>query len=81
MTAYEWKQDFSLTGGGGGEAYDQSLNTANNVQFASLETDALEVGGELPTGTLANPPSGLLSGDVWSDTTDSNTYPVIRVMS
>ena len=62
------------------EAYDQQLNTFDNVGFASVKTDALEVSGDIPTGTLASPPSGLLSGDVWADTTDSATHPIVRVM-
>lgn len=62
--------------GGGGEAYDQSLNTTDDVKFASLE-----VGGEMPKGTLSSPPAGLLKGDVWADTTDSAAHPILRVMS
>lgn len=61
------------------EVYDQSLNTFDSVTFASLSTDVFEVGGELPAGTLASPPAGLLSGDMWADTTDSATHPVLRV--
>jgi hypothetical protein len=66
------------------EAYDQSLNTTNSVQFASVttqsvNTDTLHVAGTIPTGTLANPPAGLLSGDMWADITDSTTHPIVRV--
>lgn len=66
-------------GGGGGEAYDQSLNTTDGVKFVSVETDSLELTGAIRTGTLANPPSGLLSGDMWADTTDNDAHPIVRV--
>lgn len=66
-------------GRGGGEAYDQSLNTTDGVKFASVEIDVLELTGDIRTGTLANPPIGLLSGDMWADTTDSATHPIVRV--
>lgn len=33
----------------------------------------------LPTGTLAVPPSGLTTGSIWLDTTDSATYPILRI--
>ena len=67
------------TGGGGGTAYDQSLNTDDSVKFASVETDVLELTGTIQTGTLSSPPTGLLQGDMWADTTDSTTHPVVRV--
>lgn len=77
-SAGAWFKDYSLLGssggGGGGEAYDQSLNTTDDVKFASLE-----VGGEIPKGTLSSLPTGLLKGDVWADTTDSAAHPVLRV--
>ena len=57
------------------DSYDQSLNTSDDVSFASVSTS-----GTLPTGTLANPPIGLSNGDVWADTTDSQTHPILRVM-
>lgn len=63
------------------EVYDQSLNTTDNVRFASIKADSIEVSGELKTGTLETPPTGLVKGDMWLDTTDSSTYPVLRVMS
>ena len=69
------------SGGSGGTAYDQSLNTTDNVRFASIKADSIEVGGELKTGTLQTPPTGLLKGDMWLDTTDSSEYPILRVMS
>lgn len=69
------------SGGSGGTAYDQSLNTTDNVRFASIKADFIEVGGELKTGTLATPPTGLVKGDMWLDTTDSSTHPILRVMS
>lgn len=80
----EWFKDYSLlgsSGGSGGTAYDQSLNTTDNVRFASIKADSIEVGGELKTGTIATPPTGLVKGDMWLDTTDSNTHPILRVMS
>lgn len=80
----EWFKDTSLldsSGGSGGTAYDQSLNTTDNVRFASIKADSIEVGGELKTGTIETPPTGLVKGDMWLDTTDSNTHPILRVMS
>lgn len=67
-------------GTGTGEAYDQKLNTFNDVEFNSVKTNTLDVSGTIPTGTLSSPPSGLLSGDMWADTTDSATHPIVRVM-
>ncbi|MBK3952375.1 BppU family phage baseplate upper protein [Staphylococcus haemolyticus] len=66
--------------GGGGTAYDQSLNTTDSVKFASIKTDALDVSGTMPSGTLAQPPK-VSKGDMWLDTTDSSTHPIVRVMS
>ena len=63
------------------EVYDQSLNTTDNVRFASIKADSIEVSGELKTGTLETPPTGLVKGDMWLDTTDSSIYPMLRVMS
>lgn len=65
--------------GGGGTTYDQSLNTTDNVKFASIKTDALDVSGTMPSGTLAQPPK-VNKGDMWLDTTDSATHPIVRVM-
>lgn len=65
--------------GGGGTAYNQSLNTTDNVQFASIKTDALDVSGTMPSGTLSEPPK-VNKGDMWLDTTDSATHPIVRVM-
>lgn len=64
---------------GGGTAYNQSLNTTDSVQFASIKTDALDVSGTMPSGTLASPPT-VAKGDMWLDTTDSSTHPIVRVM-
>lgn len=33
----------------------------------------------MPTGTLTNPPEGLLKGDMWADTTDSQIHPIVRI--
>lgn len=63
------------------EVYDQSLNTTDNVRFASIKADSIEVGGELKSGTLETPPTGLVKGDMWLDTTDSSEHPILRVMS
>ena len=63
------------------EVYDQSLNTTDNVRFASIKADSIEVGGELKTGTLETPPTGLVKGDMWLDITDSSEHPILRVMS
>lgn len=69
----------SVATGGGGTAYDQSLNTTDSVKFASIKTDALDVSGTMPSGTLAQPPK-VNKGDMWLDTTDSATHPIVRVM-
>ncbi|RIL71531.1 hypothetical protein BUY49_06320 [Staphylococcus devriesei] len=69
----------AIATGGGGTAYDQSLNTTDSVKFASIKTDALDVSGTMPSGTLASPPS-VAKGDMWLDTTDSSSYPIVRVM-
>ncbi|WP_232761565.1 BppU family phage baseplate upper protein [Staphylococcus epidermidis] len=69
----------SVATGGGGTAYDQSLNTTDSVKFASIKTDALDVSGTMPSGTLAQPPK-VSKGDMWLDTTDSATHPIVRVM-
>ena len=60
--------------------YDQSLNTTDSVKFASIKTDALDVSGTMQSGTLAQPPK-VSKGDMWLDTTDSSTHPIVRVMS
>ena len=65
--------------GGGGTAYDQSLNTTDSVRFASIKTDALDVSGTLPSGTLSQPPK-VNKGDMWLDITDSAPHPIVRVM-
>lgn len=64
---------------GGGTTYNQSLNTTDSVQFASIKTDALDVTGTMPSGTLSAPPA-VNKGDMWLDTTDSAAHPVVRVM-
>lgn len=64
---------------GGGTAYNQSLNTTDSVQFASIKTDALDVSGTMPSGTISSPPT-VAKGDMWLDTTDSAAHPVVRVM-
>lgn len=69
----------SVENGKGGTAYDQSLNTTDRVQFASIKTDALDVSGTMPSGTLTSPPT-VAKGDMWLDTTDSTTHPIVRVM-
>lgn len=75
----------SVASGNGGEAYDQKLNTTNDVNFNtvntnSLNTKALYIDNQFPTGTLSSPPTGLKSGELWLDTTDSSTHPILRVM-
>ena len=70
----------SSSGGAvGAQVYNQSLNTTDSVQFASIKTDALDVTGTMPSGTLDSPPA-VNKGDMWLDTTDSATHPIVRVM-
>lgn len=69
----------------GGEAYDQKLNTTNDVEFntvnaKSVNTKALYIDSTFPTGTLTAPPTNIKSGDLWLDVTDSTNYPILRVM-
>ena len=64
----------SIDGLDGVQGYDQDLNTNSDVSFNSVSTN-----GQLPTGTLTAPPTGLVSGDVWADTTDSVEFPILRV--
>jgi len=64
-------------GVGGGEAYDQSLNTTDNVEFATVTSGNLIVGSltvdllivNLKTGAGA-PPAGLISREAYLDTND-----------
>ena len=60
--------------GGGNSSFNQSLNTTDSPMFEEVTTT-----GVLPTGTLASPPAGLVTGDTWADTTDSTTHPILRV--
>lgn len=62
-------KDYNFAGGGGGESYDQSLNTTDNVEFNSVITHALLA--ELPEGA-GSPPAGVLIGQAWIDTTDDS---------
>lgn len=65
----------SGSGGSGGEAYDQSLNTTDNVQFASVVTGELTAAvliANLPEGA-GTPPVGLGVNQAWIDTADGNT--------
>ena len=71
-TSYVSEEDFYVKSKS--RIYNQDLNTNSDVSFNSVST-----AGDLPTGTIANPPVGLLSGDVWADTTDSTEYPILRV--
>ncbi|WP_215225850.1 hypothetical protein [Echinicola shivajiensis] len=54
--------------GGGGEAYDQSLNTTDAVQFVAITAQAATF--DLPEGA-GSPPLGVEIGDLWVDTNDS----------
>ncbi|MFV0420032.1 MAG: hypothetical protein ACK5KT_15035 [Dysgonomonas sp.] len=57
--------------GGSGEAYDQSLNTTDNVSFEGLTTNELSTGvfiANLPEGTTE--PAGLRQNQAWIDTTN-----------
>ena len=62
-----------------GSVFDQTLNTTSVVNFASVTAPVINTTGTIPSGTLASPPGGIVSGDVWADTTDSATYPTLRV--
>lgn len=60
-------------GGGGGQAYDQSLNTTDDVTFNQVTAGYLITNGwqaDLPEGA-GSPPSGIQIGDAWIDTDDA----------
>lgn len=62
-----------------GEAYDQPLNTFNDVEFGSVRTNLMKTttwSAELPEGS-GLPPSEVNIGDAWIDT-DSDTIKVRR---
>jgi hypothetical protein len=59
-------------------------NTADsfNVGFGQRQlqvTDGKVNVHVLPIGTLASPPTGLVQGDIWMDTTDSASNPILRI--
>lgn len=58
------------SGGGGGTAYNQSLNTSDSVEFASLKIGALVL--DLP---ISN--TGLSSGEAWIDTANGNVIKIV----
>lgn len=63
---------------GGGNSFDQTLNTTDNVKFNSVETKQLiysAIQFNLPTGNGA-PPSEVQIGDAWVDTSNGNTIKV-----
>lgn len=55
---------------GGGEDYDQSLNTTDSVEFDSIRTNGLEL--DLPTS-----PTGLSPGRIWIDTANGNVLKIV----
>ncbi|TXK73953.1 hypothetical protein [Mesonia sp. HuA40] len=54
----------------GGEAYDQTLNTTDSVEFASVRVSGLEL--DLPTSS-----SGLAAGQAWVDTSAGNVIKIV----
>ncbi|MCJ8153253.1 hypothetical protein MKJ01_05690 [Chryseobacterium sp. SSA4.19] len=65
-------------GGGAGNSFNQALNTTDNVQFAKVTANEYAIPGTLKKGTLATPPTGLVSGEYWLDQTDSTANPILR---
>lgn len=64
-----------------GRDFSENTRDSFNVGFGSrqLQITSSKVNiSTLPTGTLASPPSGLNSGDLWLDTTDSSSHPIVR---
>ena len=59
-----------------GEAGD--VLRVNSAESAMDFTSVLRLGG-LKSGTLASPPTGLVTNELWEDTTDSATHPAIRI--
>ena len=63
---------------------DLELRTIpNGSQSPVVRVRVKEDGGfqfiAIKTGTLASPPTGLVNGEIWEDTTDSTTHPIARV--
>ena len=75
------------------EAWDSGTNSAgcdmelrtipNGSQSPTVRLRVKDDGGvqfvAIKTGTLASPPTGLVNGEIWEDTTDSATHPIARV--
>jgi hypothetical protein len=50
------------------------------VNFYAIKTGTGKITfGGLPSGTLVAPPAGLVSGELWADTTTSATHPIVRI--
>lgn len=64
------KEEAIPSSGGGGLAYDQSLNTFDSVEFASLRIGGVEL--DLPTS-----PVGLSAGRAWVDIANGNVIKVV----
>ena len=64
----------------------EQINEISRIQIdesitfsdASQQTTAFDP-TSFPSGTLASPPSGLVFGDIWEDTTDSTDNPILRI--
>ncbi len=53
-------------------------NGLTETAITILSGDGVTIGG-LKSGTLASAPSGLVVDELWEDTTDSATHPIIRM--
>lgn len=59
--------------GGGGDSFDQSLNTTNAVEFVAVTTEAIEITGPYPTNEADVPILG-----VWCDTSGGGTSGILK---
>ena len=73
------------TGRGGDILYQTApAGGAGAVKNALVDRMRILESGEitmlsLKSGTLAAPPGGLVSGELWEDTTDSAVQPIVRI--
>lgn len=58
---------------------DGAGNTTRGITVDTLTINATQQHSGYKTGTLASPPSGMIIGEVWADTTDSATHPIYRI--
>ena len=70
---------FQVSTDGGGDNTFIELTVNNLVTQLGLIDDTVRRVYGLKQGTLASPPSGLSANELWEDTTDSSTAPILRI--